>query len=699
MLSLLRSWWRGAPEISAQEVRRLEGGTAAQERGVFQVMPAEQLLRETGMDGKVESIRTLTGFHADAFNQLCLTAIHAFADAVQLMPASQAHHHAGPGGMLVHAMEVIEFALRRRKGCLLPQGAQAEDILRLEHLWTYAMFVAALMHDIGKPIADQRITLFLPDGTTRPWTPLAESMLRQGASRYKVEFVHEDKNYDLHSQVSMLMYPLIIPTIGRDWLAQDRKLMAQLSAWLYGDTYKAGVIGDIVSHADGDSVAANLGTGDRSRLATAKDVPLVERLLRSLRNQLVTGKLPLNRDGAAGWVYEGHIWLLVPRVPDAVREDMVGQGHSGIPANNERFFDIWQEHNCLIPTANGKAVWTVNVEGDGYRHRFTAMKFPLSVLFKPREYPKDMKGKIVVAADKSQELPPAQAARAPAAHSLKQPAEAAGETPVTVATNKPSSGSELEQFSNMGEGSGGSTVVEAPADPGEAAIPAPSIEHAGGTDILAQLDALCGVADVAELEPFSPPPQAQEAIVLRMEVEPASERDTGYYDTVPNVSEKAASAETASHAIAPISVKRDTPPSANVIGKTKSKPVPSEEALNFMKWVQAGLSSGTMSYNESGAMVHFAPEGMLLVSPKVFQTYAGKNTEDWMGIQKRFVKSGWALKAPDGRFIWRYQVISGKNATGILLNCMIVASPGEFINEVPAVNPFLVLFDGALVGD
>jgi len=98
-------------------------------------------------------------------------------------------------------------------------------------------------------------------------------------------------------------------------------------------------------------------------------------------------------------------------------------------------------------------------------------------------------------------------------------------------------------------------------------------------------------------------------------------------------------------------------------------------------------------------MVHFVKEGMLLVSPKMFQAYAGKNAEDWMGIQKRFVKSGWALKAADGKFIWRYQVISGKNATGIMLNGMIVANPGEFINEVPAVNPFLMLFDGALVGD
>lgn len=710
MLSRLQNWFAGtAPEAPSQEGRLEKEGVTVQEDGVFPVRTAEQLLRETGMDGKLESIRTLTGFHADAFDQLCLTAIHAFADAVQLMPASQAHHHAGPGGMLVHALEVVEFSLRRRKGYLLPQGAQAEDILRQEHLWTYAMFVAALIHDIGKPIADQRITLFLPDGSARTWTPLAESMQRQGAGRYKVEFVHEDKNYDLHAQVSMTMYPLIIPTMGRDWLAQDRKLMAQLSAWLYGDIYKAGVIGEIVSQADGDSVAANLGIGDRSRLATAKDVPLVERLLRSLRYLLVAGKLPLNRDGAAGWVHEGHIWLLVPRVPDAVREDLVGQGHAGIPANNERFFDVWQEHNCLIPTDKGKAVWAVIVDGDGYRHRFTAVKFPLSVLFKPREYPGEMKGRIVVAPEKATELPPAklQGAIPPASSNVNQaPAGVDGNASALqeAAAIESSPGEILEQFSSLGES----------ASPARAALQeepatAPSVGGGEGLDILAQLDMLSGVTPAIEAEPAA----AQDVPTqVRDQVDGAVEKSgdpetaplgTGYYDTVPApgvVSEEAAPENPSIHVLAPVSIKRDDPPSANVIGKqARPKAAPSEEAMNFMKWVQAGLASGTMPYNESGAMVHFVKQGMLLVSPKVFQAYAGKNEEDWMGIQKRFVKSGWALRATDGKYIWRYQVISGKNATGIMLNGMIVANPGEFINDVPAVNPFLVLFDGALVGD
>ncbi len=701
----LKTFWGWLISPAKESVKIPPPTQAPQQDGVFPVMDAADLIRETGMAGKVESIRAVSGFHNDAFDQLCLPAIHAFAGAVQLMPASQAHHHSGPGGMLVHALEVVEFALRRRKGYLLPQGAQAEDILRLAHLWTYAMFVGGLLHDIGKPIADQRISLFLRDGSVKSWTPLADPMRQQGATHYKVEFVHDGKNYDYHTQVAMTMYPLVIPTLGRDWLAQDRKLMSQLSAWLYGDIYKAGVIGEIVSQADGDSVAANLGIGDRKRLPTAKEVPLVEKLLRSLRYLLVTGKLPLNRDGAAGWVHEGHIWLLVPRVVDAVREDLVTQGHTGVPANNERFFDVWQEHNCLIPTDKGKAVWTVIVDGDGYRHRFTAVKFPLSVLFKPREYPQEMKGRIVVAAEKAPEAPPAKREEAPAFVSPVAEVNTAGADgagPVlqdAVAVVTPSVEA-LEQVSS----------VEDVPPPGEGAIQEavmPPAGDAGGLDILAQLDMLSGVATVIEAAPAEiqeAPPAVQPPVESVSSVEPeAAPLGAGYYDTVPapgRVGMEEASEEASSHVLAPVSIKREDPPSSNVIGKqARGKAAPSEEATKFMKWVQAGLASGTMAYNESGAVVHFVKEGMLLVSPKIFQAYAGKDQDDWMGIQKRFVKSGWALRAGDGKFIWRFQVISGKNATGIMLNGMIVANPGEFINEVPAVNPYLVLFDGALVGD
>lgn len=85
--------------------------------------------------------------------------IAAFAEFVQLLPASESHHHAEPGGLFTHTMEVANFALDYRRGQILPKGAPPEAIGEQAHRWTYAVFIAALLHDVGKPIADVRVQL------------------------------------------------------------------------------------------------------------------------------------------------------------------------------------------------------------------------------------------------------------------------------------------------------------------------------------------------------------------------------------------------------------------------------------------------------------------------------------------------------------------------------------------------------------
>lgn len=117
----------------------------------------------------------------------------------------------------------------------------------------------------------------------------------------------------------------------------------------------------------------------------------------------------------------------------------------------------------------------------------------------------------------------------------------------------------------------------------------------------------------------------------------------------------------------------------------------------FTDWLRDGLANGELACNQSGAMIHFVPEGMLLVSPAIFQSYASVQKEGWMNIQKSFLKSRRALQDCDGRYIWRYQVFFGRKATGVMLNGVVVAEPREFINEVAAVNPILRRFDGRLV--
>lgn len=64
---------------------------------------------------------------------------------------------------------------------------------------------------------------------------------------------------------------------------------------------------------------------------------------------------------------------------------------------------------------------------------------------------------------------------------------------------------------------------------------------------------------------------------------------------------------------------------------------PSEAATAFIQWLQQGLASREIKYNESGAPVHFVEEGMALISPKIFKLYAAQTgpeeQADAMGMQ------------------------------------------------------------------
>ena len=87
-------------------------------------------------------------------------------------------------------------------------------------------------------------------------------------------------------------------------------------------------------------------------------------MLTALRVLLLEGELPLNRNGAAGWIKDNSCWLVSKRTIDAIRNQLTTEGHTGLPSKNGRMYDILQEHGILVP-CDDKAIWKVTVSGDG----------------------------------------------------------------------------------------------------------------------------------------------------------------------------------------------------------------------------------------------------------------------------------------------------------------------------------------------
>ena len=127
-----------------------------------------------------------------------------------------------------------------------------------------------------------------------------------------------------------------------------------------------------------------------------------------------------------------------------------------------------------------------------------------------------------------------------------------------------------------------------------------------------------------------------------------------------------------------------------------------DAAHRFMAWLQQGLVDGTLPVNAAGALIHFVPEGMLLVSPRIFREFATRFGDDRDGpppaaddpdigksIQRQFLRAGWHRRAGKGVNMLSYQVMRGERAMS-QLSGVVIPNPERFVTPVPAINPLLV---------
>ncbi len=338
-------------------------------------------------------IQQLAGVPKTHWRTLYLDALLAFAGYVQQLPASESHHHSGAGGLLDHSLEVVINALRIRRGHLLPQGADAEEITAKKDLWTYAVFSAALLHDVGKPLMDQTITLYDKKGhELGAWDALSTAITGDGW--YRIRY-RKDRQYRLHERVAPLLSRLIIPAPALNWLGSDRRLLAVWLAAISGVHEDAGIVGEIIQQADGQSVAGNLGaSSDTATQLPAARLPLHERLLTGLRFLLKENQIPLNRNGAAAWFDGEQLWVVSKRGIDALREHLTQEGHTGIPTRNDRIFDELQQHKVLTPNGD-RSIWKVSVSDEDWSHTLTCLCFPASRIWPdPNSRPDLFSGRI-----------------------------------------------------------------------------------------------------------------------------------------------------------------------------------------------------------------------------------------------------------------------------------------------------------------
>ena len=556
------------------------------------ILDSNGLITLLGLEESIRSIRKLAGISDKHFALLYQPAINNVLEAAQLAPGSASHHHSGKGGFIAHTLDVVQFALRHRRANTLPVLADPEQIADEEHQWTYAVFCAALLHDVGKLIYLSNLNL----DTGEIWTPHARELSTLNAKSYSVLLLKA--NYVMQKKASLSLFHLI-PSIGRHWLCKNKPAFQLLNAYLYASP-DSGIIGEIVGKADMESTARNVGNA-QSRFRNIPSPPLIERLMLALRHCLDSELIGINRNGGGAWVAADYTYLVCGTAVSAVVAHLEFEGANDIPPSNTRLFSEFQEHGYALPTPEKKAVWFMRITHtsqdplDNYSHEFSMLKFRTNTLFPHERLPVLFEGDISICEERK------------AKGKIAETDQAAQGT---LATLTLTDSTDVEENSQS---------------------PATGLET-NATSITPQLS--------------------------------AQEPSTA------------------------ISIFQD------------------EIVDHFIQWLRYSIETKGVQVNNAKAVIHIVKEGVLLVSPRVFQKYvsyydfhqqldpsaddSSTQTRAFKMIQKRLQKTGLNIKANNGANVHIYEIVGPRktsNIIGYLLPTEIL-----FEKSPPPVNALLKKF-------
>lgn len=355
-------------------------------KGLMRPQPAASLLATPRRQKLLEHIWQRTSLSRKQFATLYGAPLERYAELVQLFPASENHHHAYPGGMLDHGLEIVAFALKLRQSHLLPAGATPEDQAAQAEAWTAAIAYAALLHDIGKIAVDLHVEY--ADGSV--WHPWHGPVTQPYRFRYR-----QGREYRLHNAATGVLYHQVLDPGILDWLNGYPALWASLLYVLAGQHEHAGMLSELVVQADRASVAQDLG-GDPSRAMAAPKTALQRKLVDGLR-YLLKEELKLNQPQASdGWLTQDTLWLVSKTCSDKLRAHLLSQGIEGIPSSNTAVFNVLQDHGVLQPAPEGKAIWKATVTSEtGWSHSFTLLRLSPALIWEANERPVAFTGTVV----------------------------------------------------------------------------------------------------------------------------------------------------------------------------------------------------------------------------------------------------------------------------------------------------------------
>lgn len=324
---LHKLWLRYRPQTKRSQVKDLSGKTI-EPYGVYahpmstigiQPLSIEDIMRpyekQISEIVRLMGLRTLHKTYND--KKLIVEVLQNLAMYIHLLPASEDHHHCNPGGLLAHSIEVAVGALKHASSRLIQQIAYSDQEAIRRERYRYAVFIAAIMHDIGKVFCDLKV--FDVDSGLQ-WQPRLESLAvwakKNKINKYRVEWTH-GRIHKKHESVSQYVMSHILTNEAKQYLIDcyTDDLFAEIERAITGYLENDGYIANAIRHGDSSSTAKAINVRVDPALGE-RNLSLAHHTLKSMKRHRKLWEV--NEESGNVWVIHQEVYLTFPASIEAI---------------------------------------------------------------------------------------------------------------------------------------------------------------------------------------------------------------------------------------------------------------------------------------------------------------------------------------------------------------------------------------------
>lgn len=304
----------------------------------------------------IEKIRAALGMKKSDFDVLVYPVLERYGAFVHLLPASEAHHHRGAGGLFRHGLEVAFWATQASDAVIFSMEGSPLERRNNEPRWRLASCFAGLLHDVGKPLSD--VSVSDRDGRVT-WNPYGETLF-DWASRHKVQryFLRwRDSRHKRHEKFSLLTVDRLLPQATREYLSDAGPAVIESMLEAISGVGANQPITKLMLMADRESVSRDMKENRLNVDEFSYGVPVERYLFDAMRRLVKSGRWQVNVAGGKIWLLEQGIFVIWRPVQDII--DLLAKDKTpGIPRDSDTLADILIErgfaHSCSV-SEDGKS--------------------------------------------------------------------------------------------------------------------------------------------------------------------------------------------------------------------------------------------------------------------------------------------------------------------------------------------------------